>query len=217
MNYRPYVSIDIETTGIDDRSHIIEIGAVYEDWKSPVSELPKVRLPVKWEYYSYAEPYALFLNAKLIEQITKKEIEAFSPGNAATNLLMFLENCAANVHAWDFENGFDKSLKGKLQIAGKNVAAFDIPKLQLFFESLSPSRPATPMSKIISGHFTAKFNAVKMHRSIDSGSIYFNDFGYIPNLTEINKLNDRQAVTHCAVDDAIDVIVANRKKAGFKI
>ena len=217
MKPRPYVSIDIETTGISDRSHIIEIGAVYEDWVTPVAELPRTRIPVAWNFFEYAEPYALFLNAKLIEDIARNRIESFSPGNAASHLLTFLNLCHTNISHWDTENGLDKQLKGKIQFAGKNVAGFDIPKLQLFFEALSPGKPATAANKGTPGFFTSAFNAVKMHRSIDTGSVYFTEFGYVPNLTQINTVNRRSEVAHTAIEDAIDVIVANRRKAGYKI
>lgn len=213
---RPYVSLDIETTGLDDRSHILEIGAVYEDWVTPITELKRVRIPIDWNHYSYAEPYALFINAKLIEQIAKREIRAFSPGAAASEFIHFIEKCHKELTVWDTANGLNKSLKGKIQFAGKNVSGFDLPKIELFLNSVSPSTPSTPLNHAVPGHFMHKYNACKMHRCIDTGSVYLNEFGYIPNLTEINKLNDRNEVAHTAIEDAIDVIVANRSAAGYK-
>ena len=40
----PYVSIDIETTGLDPEScQMLEIGAVWDDWTKPIDELPSYR------------------------------------------------------------------------------------------------------------------------------------------------------------------------------
>jgi oligoribonuclease (3'-5' exoribonuclease) len=77
----------------------------------------------------------------------------------------------------------------KVVFAGKNVANFDLP-------------------------FLLK-NGLKVsyaHRIIDVGSMYFDSFGYVPSLDEINVLLGRKAVTHRALDDAKDVVNAIQKK-----
>ena len=79
---------------------------------------------------------------------------------------------------------------GKLSVAGKNVAGFDLPILKM------------------NGFDTSQFN----HRCIDPGSLYFTEFGYVPNLGQINELTGRHAVMHDALVDAMDVVVAIRHK-----
>ena len=63
----PYVSIDIETTGLDPETcQILEIGAVLDDWTKPIDELPVYhRLVYHKEYRGSA--YALAMNANLLE------------------------------------------------------------------------------------------------------------------------------------------------------
>ena len=55
----PYVSIDIETTGLDpDTCQILEIGAVWDDWTKPIDQLPTYRrLVVHSEYRGTPTPW----------------------------------------------------------------------------------------------------------------------------------------------------------------
>ena len=66
-----YVSIDIETTGLDPETcQILEIGAVWDDWTKPIDELPVYhRLVVHKEYRGSA--YALALNADSAEALVR--------------------------------------------------------------------------------------------------------------------------------------------------
>ena len=63
-----YISIDIETTGLDPETcQILEIGAVWDDWTKPIDELPIYhRLVYHKEYRGNA--YALALNANLLKR-----------------------------------------------------------------------------------------------------------------------------------------------------
>ncbi len=54
----------------------------------------------------------------------------------------------------------------------------------------------------------------RSHRAIDVGSLYLSDFGYVPSVSEINKLLDRSPVSHNALEDAWDVVYAIRNKFG---
>ena len=62
---RPYVSIDIETTGLDWRTcQIIEIGAVIDDFKTAIVDLPTFRCYVDQGLF-YGEPFALSMHAEI--------------------------------------------------------------------------------------------------------------------------------------------------------
>jgi DNA polymerase III epsilon subunit-like protein len=68
-----YVSIDIETTGLDrEKCEILSIGAVIEDTSNPlpIDELPKYHVAIKRNGF-YGEPTALTMNAGLIGAITE--------------------------------------------------------------------------------------------------------------------------------------------------
>jgi hypothetical protein len=82
-------------------------------------------------------------------------------------------------------------------LAGKNVAGFDYPVLKH------------------NGWRPGKLNI--HHRIIDVGSMYIPDFGYIPSLSEINKITGRDEVSHRALSECIDTIYAVRHKMGIPI
>ena len=65
-----YVSIDIETTGLDPETcQILEIGAVWDDWTKPIDQLPVYhRLVYHTEYRGSA--YALAMNANLLRHLS---------------------------------------------------------------------------------------------------------------------------------------------------
>lgn len=204
-SYRPYVSVDVETTGLAPESVLIEIGAVLEDWKTPIKDLKVYRGCIRYPFYTYAEPRALVINAKLIENIDNGNVQSFSPGQTAEMFLSWLETTAQpEIALYDEKNGLINSLKGKIQFAGKNPS-FDVTKIGQFLAGINMG----------SDYFTKRFGKVKMHRTIDPGPLYLGDFGYIPSLPEINKLTDRGEVTHEATKDALDVVVAMRKKLGI--
>jgi oligoribonuclease (3'-5' exoribonuclease) len=78
----------------------------------------------------------------------------------------------------------------KFVLAGKNVATFDLPILKN------------------NGFDIYSFS----HRIFDVGSMYYEDFGYIPSLDEINKLRGAENVVHDALADCWDVVDAIRFK-----
>lgn len=187
---RGYVSIDIETTGIDDKSHILQISAVYDDLKSPVSKLLTIDLPIRYDVMTHCEPYAMGMNAKLLENMMKKDFVTYDKRDAGAKLLNFLT---------EVQETDEKGRKQKIIFAGKNVASFDIPKIKLFLAS--------------TGYGTA-FDNIIHYKTLDVGSLYYDVFKDNVSLTEINKLTNRAAVSHNALDDAFDVVHAVRHKLG---
>jgi len=109
----PYVSIDIETTGLaPETCQILEIGAVWDDWTKPIGELPTYRrLVVHDEYRGNA--YALGLNANLLKQLSgQREPWFLEPAMVADDFATWLKDCG-----WDGTTS--------LTPAGKNFASFD--------------------------------------------------------------------------------------------
>lgn len=80
--------------------------------------------------------------------------------------------------------------KDKIFVAGKNAAGFDIPFMKW------------------AGFCVDRFK----HRVIDPGSMYYSDFGYPPSLGEINDKLGLDAVTHDALDDALNIVKVIRHK-----
>lgn len=193
---RGYVSIDIETTGIADQSHILQISAVYDDLKSPISKLKTIDLPIKWDVLTHCEPYAMGMNAELLKKMMDKKFVTYIPSQACVELLEFLYKVQ------ELEGRDNKGEYKKIILAGKNVASFDIPKLNTLYD------------KEFRG---SNFEKIIHYKTLDVGSLYYDVFKDNVSLSEINKLTNRAAVSHNALDDAFDVVYAVRHKLGVNL
>jgi oligoribonuclease (3'-5' exoribonuclease) len=200
--FRPYVSCDIETTGIDEKAEVLQIAAVLDDGVSPINDLKTVDLKIKYKSFNHAEPFALMLNAGLIKQMTDKELkdQFVNPEEAAVSLIDFMNHARELSANFDEEN--DLRMKGKVICAGKNFASFDDPRIRNFLQTRAPK-------------YYNEYNHLMSYKTLDVGSMYYLDFGYNPSLSQINELTGRTEVTHQALDDALDVVYAVRKKANL--
>jgi oligoribonuclease len=108
-----YVSIDIETTGLDPETcQILEIGAVWDDWMRPIHELPVYHRLVSHDEYR-GNAYALAMNAPLLKRLSgEREPWFLDSGQVADDFAAWLKGCG-----WDG--------KTALTPAGKNFASFD--------------------------------------------------------------------------------------------
>jgi len=109
----PYVSIDIETTGLDPETcQVLEIGAVWDDWTKPIAELSVYRRLVVHEEYR-GNAYALALNSNLLKHLSgQREPWFLEPAQVADDFAAWLKGCG-----WDGT--------ASLTPAGKNFASFD--------------------------------------------------------------------------------------------
>lgn len=136
-----YVSIDIETTGLDPHRHqIVEVGAVIDDLQSSVVDLlPTFRAVIVRDNYNIS-PYCITLHQKLFDLINtteydKHDLEAFGEhylshqpqrGEKAPNnheLLCTEEHFNYAFHTWLRQHGYTD--RDKIIVAGKNFASFD--------------------------------------------------------------------------------------------
>lgn len=189
--FKPYVSIDLETTGLSHDSDILEIAAIFDDGVSPVSELKKFHALIKCNTFRHAEMFAVGMNANLIKEILAST-ESLSLSDAFKHFEIWLI---------DIRNSLPKEndKAPRLTVAGKNAAGFDIPVLKQSSLYLTGSAN----NENITRHFT--------HRTLDVGSMYFPHFGENVTLGKINELTGRAGeVSHRAMDDAMDVVVAIR-------
>lgn len=108
-----YVSIDIETTGLNPDEHqVLQIGAVIDcDRGRPVEELPSFMTAIHHRFYQ-GDPFALGMNGALLTKIAKGEIRTMKPEEAW--------NCFAK---WLKDNGY--TLSRDVVAAGKNFGSFD--------------------------------------------------------------------------------------------
>jgi len=172
----PYVSIDIETTGLDrQKVHVLQLAAVYDSGQD-IEDLPTFDRVIKWPVISHSEEYAMNLNRGLIRRAYQND------------RVVSIEQARL-----DFEKWLEKvQPSGRFTAAGKNIQGFDMPIL------------VNPVNRFGMRRF--------LHRALDPGSMFTDEFDHIPTLDEINSVTGRKAVTHDALDDAWDVVHAIRYK-----
>ncbi len=109
----PYVSIDIETTGLDPETcQTLEIGCVFDNWTLPLQELPRFHCYVVHHQIT-GQPFALALNADTLRRLADPQGDDFlPPGEVADAMAAWLGRCG-----WDLSTGITP--------AGKNFASFD--------------------------------------------------------------------------------------------
>lgn len=179
----PYVSIDIETTGLDPETcQTLEVGAVIDDWKRPINELPRFRRILIYKMI-HGNPYALALNAGLLKQLAAAAThscpvecadEFCQPDNFCTQFAWWLQAKGINPKA--------------IPAAGKNFASFDLQ----FLKQLP--------------HFQEhlKFN----HRVLDPAVLYWKlEDNWLPDSkTCYQRAGIDDKVAHNAIDDALAVV-----------
>jgi len=210
-----YVSIDIETTGINrEKCQVLSIGAVIEDTNNPlpIEDLPKFHAAIVGREGFFGEPVALTMNANLIEAITQYQTaENQDEKNDLVNMtgMQFLkeDNIVIEFYNWLAQNGmiegvtefsFSRGLPTKkvyLNVAGKNFATFD----KVFLEQL-------PRWKQL----------IDVRNRILDPAILFVDWVNDEALPGLGKCKERAnvkgIVTHNALEDAIDVVEILRTK-----
>lgn len=186
-----YVSIDIETTGLNPSNcDIIEFAAVVDDLsvQNPIEKLPTFQTYVLRDSYR-GDPYALAMHSEIFKKIAKwKEgkINVCEPKNLLNTFITFLTTL-----------GGYETTPVKINVAGKNFANFDNK-----FLSLLPD------------YYKVKIN----HRIIDPAILYFEPFTdkELPNTeTCLKRAGLEATVTHTALEDALLVVKLLRHK--FKL
>jgi len=175
-----YVSIDIETTGLNpENCQILEIGAVIDDGTTPIEDCPTFHCYVDHGLI-LGEPYAVSMHPTILRRIAMKEEghTYLQPWEVATRFCDFLKE-----HGIDSENE-------KVSVAGKNYAAFDARFL----------RKLTNWDKHVRIH----------HRILDPAAMYWRpeiDGVELPNTkTCMERADIPGDIAHTAVEDAQMVV-----------
>lgn len=193
-----YISIDIETTGLNPvENDILEIGAYIEDTGEP---LPRRQLPC-FHVYVWKDNYrgnaaALEMNHRILKKILElkkaNDPSLVCPVGVAPLFGKFLLD---NKSQWPDEKFINGS--GPFVVAGKNLAGFDLPFLNQ-----------------LPGWTQFKFH----RRVVDPGILYF-DPVQDEVLPDISLCKSRaglsEFVAHEALDDAWDVISLMRHKFSY--
>jgi len=203
-----YLSLDLETTCLypRDPEKILQIGLVVEDTEDikDINELPKLNIIIPPDSMNITgSPIALAMNTWIIiaTELNKKRdalettyryLESLGiPKDALTRALecvnnndvLFLSREKTWQYIHDFlDEHFGKQSRG-IAVAGKNVASFDLQFL-----------PTT---------VTRRFS----HRTIDVASVLIDwSQNNVPSSQDLADRFSEGAVTHDALDDAIQVI-----------
>jgi len=190
-----YISIDIETTGLDPLANdTLEIGAYIEDTNNP---LPREKLPCfhvfVWKENYRGNAFALAMNHRIIEKIValKKAHDPMlvNPEEVSGQFGKFLFD---NRGLWPEDKFINEA--GPFNLAGKNLAGFDLP----FLNQLEG------------------WNRLRFHRRVsDPGILFFNpqEDDVLPDISLCKKRAGlSEFVAHEALDDAWDVIQLIRHK-----
>lgn len=187
MSRKSYISIDIETTGLNpDTCQILEIGAVIDNWILPIEELPR------FQCYIVDEPvigshYALSMHPKILRRIATR-----TPGFT----YIHCDDIALKFLDWLNKYGIIP-YKEHITFAGKNYASFD----KQFLDKL------LVWKKLIKSN----------HRSIDPGNLYWNpdkDWGLPSTEVCMKRAGIIGEVAHTAVEDALIVVKLIRNIKG---
>lgn len=218
-----YVSIDIETSGLNpDSNHVLSIGAIIEDTtkKLPFEELPKFNAIVL-QHNIQGSPRAITMNKDIIELMgvylegddsvrkrldEKSEYKFYTENEIVKEFYYFLEE---NGFSQGFTNsgGYVEVKDGKhrpminnatkpitINAAGKNFSTFD----KLFLEQL-------PWWQKL----------IRTRARVLDPSVLFCNWNEDESLPSLAKCKERAKidgiVTHNALEDAWDVIELLRK------
>lgn len=184
-----YVSIDIETTGINsEKCQILQISAVFEDTENvlPIDDLPFFNVFIKHENLSF-EPYALEMHRKsgLLETYNTAKKE---PINWVCGML--------SEWLYDvYDLPRHQHQPFKINVAGKNFTGFDLKFLR---------------------QLPSWYVYIDVHRRVIDPAILFLEWFDDKTLPNLDLCLDRAGlenfVTHYALEDAKDVIRVLRTK-----
>lgn len=206
-----YLSLDIETTGLDPtRHHVLEVGFVLDDLRvqAPLGELPRYHAYVlppggsilgeEGNSKDYVgDPFALALNADILNTIARRDKSLDNDPEGGRDKFLSPYFLARDFEQWCLEHGLFKQVEHppkfmgpqvKFVAAGKNVAGFDLPFLRA----------------------QCQFDRFRIHhRVLDPAMMYFNPAqdDVPPDLkTCLQRAGLPPLVTHKAIDDALQVV-----------
>ena len=190
-----YVSLDLETTGIDPEKHqILELGAILEDTNNLLSfeDIPKFNCIIEREEI-VGHPIALRMNKRIIDILAD-----YANAKGEDRALMAIKhNIIKEKHlVWSFFSWLDPFCQDSIiNVAGKNYSSFDAK----FLDKVQGWKEAKTFER----------------RILDPSSLFLDwkkDLR-LPSLDEcLSRAGIQKTVSHNATEDAWDVVQVLRKK-----
>lgn len=194
-----YLSLDLETTGLDPlKDQVLEVGVVLDDLQNPkpLKDLPTFHCYIKHDRIA-GHPVALAMNAAIIAKLA--ESDKFPDYTFCTT-----ECFVHDFRCWLEANGYEVSPEGRIKdrvvIAGKNAASFDLPFLRAMTMT---KRSFSEFGQDEFYHFIRP-----AHRVIDPAMFYMRTDDEIPpSLPEcMRRAGMSEYISHRAIDDAMAVV-----------
>ena len=218
-----YVSIDIETTGLDNkRNQIVEIGAVIDELGSdtPIEDLPKFRAVLIHEHMMI-NAYCANLHRDLWQEIKVAEKLISTRTDLTTGYFSRKRNsigCEGDcikdepvpilthyMYPKMFESVFHNWLCKQFNLPRKEDHTFFSPSIKINVAGKNPGTFDVPFIEAL----PEWKGIVEFHRRVlDPASHYVWDRDeHIPDLQEcLRRAGIDTTVSHTAVDDAIDIV-----------
>jgi DNA polymerase III epsilon subunit-like protein len=216
-----YISIDLETTGLEkDRCQILSFGAIIEDTenKLPLSEIPKFHAAILHSELT-GSPFALNMNKKIIEAIvqyqTAKDQDEKNDLVQMTGMHFYHEDQVVEAfYRWLYGNGMveiDPDFLNQMVTRDENGKIYPM--------ITSKTKPVTIN---VAGKNFASFDKhfierlprwkqlIRIRQRIIDPAVIFTDWKTDDALPSLDKCKERAKiqgeVTHDALEDAWDVI-----------
>lgn len=215
-----YVSIDIETTGLDrEACQILSVGAVIEDTNNPLplTELPTFHCAIKRSSV-YGELYALNMNKDLIETIVQYQTakdQDYKNDLVEKTGMMFLDEgeVVDALFRFCFDNGlveFDPQfLDKRVRLVGGKTYPILTSNMEKVYITVAGKNFAT-FDKMFLERLPRWKQVFNIRQRIIDPSILFTDWESDDSLPSLLQCKQRAGikgeVTHNAVEDAMDVI-----------
>lgn len=196
-----YVSIDIETTGLDcNENQMIEFGAVIEDTENvlPIKDLPRFRALLLHKCYNVS-PFCLTFHDELYKELVEnigKDYWVREAQNLSRSVVLGPGSHDSLAHEFlDFL--VKNNMNGKIVVGGKNFNGFDKGFIQLIMPNV-------------------KF----CHRTLDPSALFTRPEDKLPpSLADCARragIEFKENGYHTAISDAIMVIELLRAGWGLK-
>lgn len=215
-----YISIDIETTGLDrEVCQILSVGAVIEDTNNPLplTELPTFHCAIKRSSV-YGELYALNMNKDLIETIVQYQTakdQDFKNDLVEKTGMMFLDEdeVVDALFRFCFDNNMvevdPKFLNKTVRLVNGKTYPILSTNMDKVYLTVAGKNFAT-FDKMFLERLPRWKQVFNIRQRIIDPSILFTDWESDESLPSLLQCKQRAGisgeVTHNAVEDAMDVI-----------